>query len=516
MGFFDFLSSLFGGGAKMAMSLESQRVPVGGFLSGKATLTGAPKDTTVTSLKVRLLYVHVEQQEDSALPKIDTRVLIDHTVASNIALPANDSQDFDFTLTIPPGTEPTAHNVSYSVVVVADIPSMKDPSAKADLEVVEGAEGGGLTAESLYQRWPALRGSEDQPLLDALRDMRWKHREGDAEDDLTVAEPILSKLMRQHANNDVKKAAFESWTNIVSDHLRTEHVAAMGQILAAAEGDDGLLVDVLRAMGPSMDLGGDALVMPYLQHASPKVRGAAVGAMDWGQGGSARAQALLPMVDDSDDEVRARAIGALGDYKDQPGVLDKIIEVALVDSSGEVLQKSLGALAIGWTQDDTWQKVQPVYERARTHFDPEVRKAYVDWIAWPARKTDITAAIQGLLDDPEPSVQEAMAFEFCNLLRDKPEYAELCKAVIHSDKSDKVRGRAIGALDEVMKPVETAALYREILAGNTSEELEYQMVQGIKFTTESVLKELLLDFSRDSAYGKVQRAAKSAYEADYS
>lgn len=515
MGFFDFLSSIFGGGAKVEMSLEADRVPVGGILSGKATVTGAPKPATITSLKVRLLYVHVESQPDSALPKIDTRILIDHTIVANVALGAGEKIEHSFTLTIPPGTQPTGTGVSYNVMVVADIPGMKDPNAKKELKVIEGAAGGAASADALFGRWPALRGTAEQPLLDALRDMRWKHQEGDAENDLTVAEPVLSKLMREHDSMDVRQAAFEAWANIVSSHLRTEHVKLMGEVLKGVEKDEDVLRDVLAAMGPTMDLGGDALVKPYLSHGEDDVREAAVGALSWGRGGASRAQALLPLLSDESVRVRARAVGALGDYRDQPGVLDKLLELGINDRSSEVLQQSLSALALCWTDKKLIERVAPVYERARTHADPEVRKAYVNWIGWPARGGDISASIQGLLDDPDLAVQEAMAFEFCNLLRDHKQYGELCKAVIQSDRSDSVRGRAMGALDSFMKPEEVAEIYRKVVATGPSETLLYQMVQGIKFTTSPVLKDVLRELSH-SDYSRVARAAKDAFESDYS
>jgi len=516
MGFFDFLSSIFGGGASMACPLESTRLPVGGILSGTAKLTGAPKGVTVTDVKVKLLFVHVESQPDSAIPKIDTRMLIENTLATNVALAAKEVKEFPFTLSIPPGTAPTGNGVSYTVLVSADIPSMKDPQAKVELTIIEGAGGAaGLTAERLFSRWPALRGSEENPLVDALNDMRWKHNEGDAEDDLTVAEPILQKLMREGATPRVRRAAFEVWANIVSNHLRTEHVKLMGEVLTAAGEDRDTLREVLGAMGPTMDMGGDALVLPYINHAETQVRLAAVNALSWGRGGAHRAKALLPVLADADADVRARVVDALGNMKEVPGVLDRLIEVASTDPSGEVLKKSLGALAMCWTDKKDAPKVVAVWERARTHKDPEVRKAWVNWVSWPARQGDISPQIQAVLDDGDASVQEAMAFEFCNLLREHKQYLPLCQALITSDKSDTVKGRALGALDEALPPGEVAKVYREVLAAEPSEEMQWNMVQGIKFTTKKELKEVLLDMSR-SDYGRVARAAKDAFESDYS
>ena len=81
MGLWDFITSLFGGGAKMDLQLDASEVPVGGILSGKAILIGASKDYPVTSVKVQLVYVETTFEEDSSLPKIDFRVLMDNTIA---------------------------------------------------------------------------------------------------------------------------------------------------------------------------------------------------------------------------------------------------------------------------------------------------------------------------------------------------------------------------------------------------------------------------------------------------
>ena len=276
MGFFDFIASLFGGGAKIALDLDGERIPVGGFLSGKAIVTGAPKDCVADVVKVQLVYVRTEQKEDSVLPEIDMRVLVDQVIANNVALAANEEKTIDFTLTVPGGTEPTAHNVAYQAKATADIKGLKDPSAVVKLEVYEGeGEGAGLTAEGLYGRWPALRGTETEPLVDALSDMRWKHDEDEAENDLRVAEPILIKLINDHPEERVRTGAFETWVNIVSDSLRTEHISIMRDALDRAKGNnDGTLV-IIRAMGPSMYLGGDALVSPYLDDTDAGIRRAA-------------------------------------------------------------------------------------------------------------------------------------------------------------------------------------------------------------------------------------------------
>ena len=66
-----------------------------------------------------------------------------------------------------------------------------------------------------------------------------------------------------------------------------------------------------------------------------------------------------------------------------------------------------------------------------------------------------------------------------------------------------------------MKPEEVADIYRKVVATGPSETLLYQMVQGIKFTTSPVLKDVLRELSH-SDFSRVARAAKDAFESDYS
>ena len=165
------------------------------------------------------------------------RVLIDNSVANNEHLSANQTKEWNFTFGIPAGTEPTGTGVSYLVKVVADIPGIKDPSAKADLKVKEQEEGGAnLTLDGLYARWPALRGTAEQPLVDALRDMRWSHSEWDKEKDLIVAEPLLARLMRE-GSADVQAAALETWSSIIGDRARKENLKVLSDFLSRPDID---------------------------------------------------------------------------------------------------------------------------------------------------------------------------------------------------------------------------------------------------------------------------------------
>ena len=511
MGFFDFIMSFFGGGAKMAIKLDVERVPVGGILSGTATLKGAPKDCVADTVKVQLIYVNVETQEDSALPKIDTRILVDQVIANNVELPAESEKEFSFTVSIPGGTKPTAHNSSYKVKVVSDIKGMKDPSATMDLKVFEG-EGGadapGLTAEGLYKRWPALRGTEKDPLLQALRDMRWKHDKDEPDNDLRVAEPILLKHIRG-TDQELSMAAFDTWTKVVSDNLRTEHLDVMREMAARVKDRPEDLASVLRDMGPTMDLGGDRVALEYIEHADTSVRLAAIATLGWGQGNKKRAKLVFPCLKDPNAEIRAQALSTLSDYKDDPEIVDAIIALAMTDESPDVLDKAIGGLALCWTNKNV-DKVRPVYERARTHESAKVRRSYVHWIGWPARVDDVTDHIRALLRDPDKEVAEGMAFEFNNLLRDNKQYTPLCKEAASDDSLPLgVRGNALGALPSGLPVEEVVAYYRKLVDNDAPEEIQDHIVRGLKFEAEKhdAYMQLLRDMT-NSKYTAVAARAR--------
>ena len=55
-------------------------------------------------------------------------------------MPPGSQQQFAFRLTVPSTLPPSAHNVSFQVVVNADIPGVKDPTAKVDVKVVEASK----------------------------------------------------------------------------------------------------------------------------------------------------------------------------------------------------------------------------------------------------------------------------------------------------------------------------------------------------------------------------------------
>ena len=131
------LDSMFGGGTNLTLALDRPTGSPGGVIGGAITLTGGKKPLKLTTLKAHLIYVSVHSKPEGGLPDIETRVVGEQTVAAGIDLAPGSTHNFTFRITLPYDTLPTAHNVTYRVQAVADIPGVKDPSAEVDLKVVE-------------------------------------------------------------------------------------------------------------------------------------------------------------------------------------------------------------------------------------------------------------------------------------------------------------------------------------------------------------------------------------------
>ena len=260
------LDKMFGGGTGVELQLDATEVPVGGLLGGRITVRGGKKDLQLTSLNVRLLYVCVTAKEGSAIPDIDTRILLDNALTANQPLPAGAEQTYDFRFAIPQGTNPTAHNVSYRVTAVADIPSVKDPSSSVELKVIEGGDLASL--DEIYSRWPAFRGGATRPLVDALWDFRnacYSEKET-----LLVAEPLLAGLIRTGAP-EVRGPALEAWANLLDGQVRREHLRVL-QDLVGADLDESMTKKVVEAAAKFADEGALEFVQGYARHHNPEIR----------------------------------------------------------------------------------------------------------------------------------------------------------------------------------------------------------------------------------------------------
>ncbi len=507
------LDKMFGGGTSVEVLLDATQVPEGGILSGRAVLRGGKKDLQLTSLNVRLLYVHVESRDDSPLPDIDTRILLDNAIAANQPLPAGQESTFPFQLQIPPGTEPTAHNVSYTVMVVADIPKVKDPSAKADLVVVEGAGGASaMGSEELYRRWPALRGTAEQPLIDALHDMYsavWDER-----DELMVAEPLLAGLIRHHGG-EVRRQAIETWAHLLDDRARPENLRLLEE-LAASDLDKDTTRSLIEAAAKFADEGAMPIVARFAQHPDPEIRREVASKLRFAAADqfAGKRELLLQMAQDGDQEVRAAAYDAFSDYREDPQVMQLCVQAIDQDPSPEVQKACIGVLCFGH-HHGMLDLTLAVYERHLQNQYEAVRVEIADNIHWLPEEhaARVGPLVQRLLSDPSEEVRRKMAWQFRNM-EGFPSLAPLLQHSIQNDPSERVRMDGLGALSSVMPVDQAVAYYQQRLQSSPpTESLHWALLEGVRWKEEPSARQLCQQLTQ-SPFPDVARNAREELEDD--
>lgn len=512
MGMMDFVMSLFGVGAcKMEVKLDAAQVPVGGILSGKAVLLGGARPYPVNSVNVKLLYVLVESQPDSALPKIDTRILVDNAVATNAEIAANGRNEYEFTLQIPGGTEPTAHNCSYQVLVTADIPGLKDPSAKADLKVVEAAEGApSLDLGAIYARWPALKGTAEHPLAQAIRDLGYAHNEWDETANLRIAEPILAKFLR-HESEHVRHAALEAWSRVIGDEASKENLATLKAYLQAADPEGDEVLAALEAAGRFGKCGGIDLLEPFATHPREEIRERVARAVGWHARDVGKGLILLQkMADDASVHVRAQVIDSLAEFDQNAVVMKRLAELAQDPSTPVAIRRKLPyGLRRSWKFPDV---VWPGIRALAKDEDHEVRRMVADVMSSYSEAAGAADVIRALLGDREADVRKAMAFELINFPEEAlAAWRKPLETLAETDPEREVRTNAIASLSRGRPVDEVVGYYRGWMTKDPSEAVLRGIVHGIKFQEDPKYKAILKELS-GCPYPQVAKEARDGFE----
>ncbi len=517
MGFFDFVKSMFGiGGCKMEVELDAQQVAVGGVLAGRCRVIGADKEYPLTSVNVRLLYVSVQSKEDSAIPDIETRILVDNVLATNEVIPANGKREYDFTVQIPGGTEPTAHNVSYSVLVVADIPGLKDPSAKTDLKVVEAEEGAQATdLASLYSRWPALQGTAEQPLIDALWDLRNSHRDWDENSNFSGAEPVVAKFLR-HDSSRVRSTALEVWSHLIGDEATPANIRTLqGAIQLADESgsDDDLRVmqEGVEAAARFAKAGGVAILEKYAKHDNAKVRKKVAQSIGWHANDVGKALMVLQsMMDDPEIGVLTDVISALANFSGNGVIFQKLTDLALNPDTPLALRREVaGCLARGWEfYDIVWPGVKHLANDA----DPEVRRRVSQSLSNFMQREDAAEVAKPLFSDDDVEVRRAVSREARYFpSKSMDDWRPILEEMATGDADRQVQANAVRSLINGFEPEKVAEHYQAWLAKGPSEEIQQAIVHDIMYDKNPVYAPLLQTL-KGSQYPSVAEDAQRGIE----
>jgi HEAT repeat protein len=512
MGLFDLVRSLFGGGTALSVKLDADEVAVGGVLSGRATLTGANRRLPVTAVRVRLFCVSLATPQDLPVPRAETRVLLDDTIAACETSGAGEARAYAFSLRIPHGARPSAHNVAYECHVLADIPGNKEAVGKATLRVVPAVTPGTVAAEELHARWPALRGGEEGALIEALGDMRYTHTAGDPTSDLLVAEPALARLMREGASEALRRAALDTWSTVVGERATRKHVLTLREFVQRGELAEPTLREAIEAAAKFARAGGIEVLHQFAGHASPAIRRhvAAAAGLYGGETRQVR-QLLEALADDADAGVRAEVFERLGNFGDDPAVLQRIAAQALRDASPEVQRGCIEGLSSAFWREQAEVAV-PVFAHLAGSDDRQVRKTLAYRTAANAGQPTLRAVALRLLADADAQVRHEIAFNLVNAQEEaRGPFLPRLRELADGDPADEVRQAAIATLGAWLPKHEVVDYYRRLMASSPGEQILRGIVHGARFKTEPEFKAILRELST-SRFAEVAREAREGFD----
>lgn len=505
------LDSMFGGGTKLDMSLDTPQSSAGGVVGGKISLQGGKKPLKLTELTVKLLFVSVHSREGQALPDIKTEVLLTQTIAAGEDLPPEAVKNFTFRFTVPHGTETSAHNVSYTVMACADIPGVKDPSATQELKVVDADEDEHrlLPVEEVFQRFPGLRSNSEEQLTEALRDLFLACYSEAGQ--LLEIEPTLAHYMK-NGSVAVRRAALEAWANLVDNRVQPHHLQSLYAVANTPGIDQETFDQVIVAACKFAEEGAYHLVQQLSQSQDPHVRRELANGLRFqaSEKFNGKRELIIALAQDPDSSVRAAAVAAFSSYRDDQQIMHGVAGQIDRDPSPEVQAACINALSLAHHHGMA-DLVLTVFEKHTANPNREVKKEIAQSIHWlPKEHLQRSWGIaQRLFADADEEVRRAMAFQFANL-SEQPQFLAMAQQVAQNDPSAEVRYEAIGGMASLMKPEQAAAMYAQLLANDTSEDMAWAALSGLRRHDEHAASKKILTQLVQSPYSGVADAARDA------
>ncbi|MCB9704092.1 MAG: HEAT repeat domain-containing protein [Myxococcales bacterium] len=504
------LNKLFGGGTKLELTLDATQAPAGGILAGRLTLHGGKKALTLTALTLRLQYILVRSKEGSSLPEIDTRTVLEHTLAQGESIPAESTRDFDFRFKLPDDLDPSGDGVSYKILAAADIPKVADPTAEATLKIVEGA-GGGLSLEECYERWPDLRSHDEDDLCEALHEVNLACYE--ERDELQVLEPILAGMIRT-GSADVRKRALETWANLLDGRARKEHIKLLHELAGQRTLDRDFLREVITAAAKFAEEGALPLIKELARSPDPEVREEVATQLRFAAEDKFRGKlaVLESMLGDSVPAVRAAVVSAFSDFRDNKKLMKAVAQLAESDPSDEVQAACISTLSL-CHHYGLGDLTLEVYRRHLQSPSARVRKEIGQNLQW--LDEDEAAAVAGLaerlLADDDQEVRRSTAWNFVNL-GEFPGLAPLIRRVADNDPDPEVRADALFGMCSVVPLGELIPLYRQRLANDPSSQTAWAVLGGARHQSEEPEARAFLQELTRWPMDDIAQAARDALE----
>ncbi len=510
------LDSLFGGGTKLDLKLDTQMIPEGGTLAGTISLSGGKKPLKLSALKVRLVFVNVTTVPGQSLPKIEMQVLLDNTVVANQDLPPASLNKYPFSFQVPKGTDPAG---AYKVIAYADIPSVKDPQADADLKVVapSGNKRGLMDVlkgrpgkEDVLGQFPGLMSRDDEELCDALHELQLAGY--DQENDFSAVAGYLIERMRQSDSDRVKAAALAAWGNILNNRAQPEHIQLLVTFASEPNLSSRMLREVASVAAKFAEEGALPLVQQLCRNPDPEVRAEMAQRLHFDADDSlkGRKELLLSMVDDPDAGVRRNVFSALSKYTDDRQLMEQVARRASTDPSPDVQSACLSALCLSHHNGMT-DLVFSTYQQHLGNPHAQVRKELAESLHWLPEDARLNAIVGGLLSDKTQEVRRAMAWQSCNM-GEHPELKDLFMRAAVNDADEEVRGDALRGMTRLMPVTEAVPFLRQRLQQDPTESTHRGALEALRdHSGEPSAHALLTELSK-APFARVAQRAREVLE----
>jgi HEAT repeat protein len=505
------LDAMFGGGTQVQLWLDNAQASPGAVVGGRVLLTGGKKPFRVTELAVKLFFVRVQTREGQSLPDIDAREVAKQVVAAGIDLPPGAQLPYTFRITVPNDLPPTAHNVSFKVMASADIPGIKDPSADAEVKIVEASKDGNrrLPLNEVLGRFPGLQSRDEEALCKALYDFFLACYSEAGE--LMEAEPIIGQHMMTGTVR-VRREALKAWANLVDNRVQPHHLQALYTVANTPGLDEDTFKEVITAATKFAEEGALQLVQQLAQNPSADIRADVASNLRFNAAEkfNGKRELLVQLAQDQSPQGRKAAVGALSCFNDDQQLMYWVANITDNDPAPEVAAACVETL--GFAHHHGMQDLTlAVYEKHTQNPNAEVRSAIARRLSNqpPAAMQRVWGIIQRLMVDQDEEVRRSVAFEFNNMYK-MPQLLPLAQQMAQNDPSPAVRKDAIGAMSSLMQPQQAAQFYGHLMTQARTEDELWPVLNGLRtHSSHPDVKRVLTQLGQ-SQYPDLANAARDA------
>lgn len=508
------LDKLFGGGTKLELKLDMDKLPPGGTVAGTISLTGGKKPLRLTQLKVDLVCVRVTTKEGQALPSIDLQVLMSNVLASDRELAPASLNKFEFRHRLPDDLKPDA---TYKVIAAADIPGVKDPSADVALTIlgtdrsafgaIKSRLGMADSEDEVLGRYPGLTSRDEDELEEALSALQCDAY--DRDNNFTGAHAFLLRLVETHRSGSIRRAALAAWGTVLDDRAKPVHISAL-ETLASRDLPEDLMEEVVSVAAKFAEEGALPLVQRLIKHPQPGVRARLATCLytDADSDLPGRRDLILGLCRDSDVGVRAAAFGACASLVEDRDVMRFVAAHASQDPSPDVQKACISCIALSHHYGGTDLVFATYLEHAQRNPNAAVRQEVAESLHWLPADPRLTQLVTLLLQDSSSEVRRALAWQSCNM-GDHPELRDHFLHAAVNDPDEAVRADALRGVDKFMPLPDAIAFLRQRLAHDRNEKAYWSAINAVEGHMPDRHAHALL---QDIAHGPIASAAERARE----